>query len=136
MLWVLICTVHLTVCYHDTHEFQSESTLRNLPECQITSCSKQAPYLKFKLQQRVCTHNHLVHKRILNHLAKLAKWLSCVVSTDLYSAFELMLSCHVRVWDECTLYSLPGTIVCTLYSFHTLQFALSIVWTPYSLHTL
>ena len=22
------------------------------------------------------THNHLVHKRTLNHLAKLAKWLS------------------------------------------------------------
>ena len=28
MLWVLICTVHLTVCYyHVTYEFQSESTL-------------------------------------------------------------------------------------------------------------
>ena len=30
------------------------------------------------------THNHLVHKRTLNHLAKLAKWLSCVVSTYLH----------------------------------------------------
>ena len=27
------------------------------------------------------THNQLVRKRTLNHLAKLAKWLSCVVST-------------------------------------------------------
>ena len=27
------------------------------------------------------THSHLVRKRTLNHLAKLAKWLSCVVST-------------------------------------------------------
>ena len=27
------------------------------------------------------TNNHLVHKRTLNHLAKLAKWLSCVLST-------------------------------------------------------
>ena len=34
------------------------------------------------------THNHLVHKRTLNHLAKLAKWLSCVVSTYLYGAFD------------------------------------------------
>ena len=33
------------------------------------------------------THNHLVHKRILNHLAKLAKWLSCIVSTYLNKEF-------------------------------------------------
>ena len=38
-----------TVCYyHVTYEFQSESTLYSLPECQGTPCSKQAPYLKFK----------------------------------------------------------------------------------------
>ena len=30
------------------------------------------------------THNHLVRKRTLNHFAKLAKWLTCVVSTYLY----------------------------------------------------
>ena len=30
------------------------------------------------------THNHLVHKRTLNHFAKLARWLTCVVSTYLY----------------------------------------------------
>ena len=39
----------------------------------------------------------LVHKRTLNHLAKLAKRLSCVVSSYLYSAFDCMLfSCHAR----------------------------------------
>ena len=44
------------------------------------------------------TQNHLVLKRTLNHLAKLAKWLSCVLSTYLYGAFECMfLSCDVRV---------------------------------------
>ena len=43
----------LIVCYyHITDEFQSESTLNSLPECQETPCSKQAPYLKFKWQQR------------------------------------------------------------------------------------
>ena len=42
VLWALICTVHLTVCYyHITYEFQSESTLYSLPECQGTPCSKQ-----------------------------------------------------------------------------------------------
>ena len=40
------------------------------------------------------THNHLVCKRTLNHLAKLAKGFSCVVSTYLYSAFDCMLPCH------------------------------------------
>ena len=44
------------------------------------------------------THNHVVRKRILNHLAKQAKRLSCVVSTYPYDAFHWMfLSCHVRV---------------------------------------
>ena len=43
------------------------------------------------------TDNHLVGKRTLNHLPKLAKWLSCVVSNHLYGAFDCMLlSCHVR----------------------------------------
>ena len=44
------------------------------------------------------THNHFVSKKTLNHLVKLAKWLSCVVSTHLHDAFDCMLlSCHVRV---------------------------------------
>ena len=45
------------------------------------------------------TQNHLGRKRTLNHLAKLAKWLSCVLSTYLYCAFDCMLlSCQeVRV---------------------------------------
>ena len=44
------------------------------------------------------THSHLVRKRTINHLANLAKWLSCVVSTYLYGAIGCMfLSCHVRV---------------------------------------
>ena len=46
------------------------------------------------------THNHLVHKRTPNHLAKLAKWLSCAVSTYLYNAFVCMLlSCHIQVLE-------------------------------------
>ena len=45
--------IFLTVCYyHVTYQFHSESTLNSVPECQGTPCSKQAPYLKFKWQQR------------------------------------------------------------------------------------
>ena len=44
------------------------------------------------------THNHLVCKQTFNHLAKMAKWFSCVVSTHLYSAFDCMfLSCYVGI---------------------------------------
>ena len=57
---------------HVTYEFQSESTLCSLPQCQGTPCSKQAPYLKFKDSNGIRTHNLLVCKRTLNHLAKLA----------------------------------------------------------------
>ena len=42
------------------------------------------------------THNHLVCEQTLNHLAKLAKLLSCVVITYLYGAFDcIFLSVHV-----------------------------------------
>ena len=34
------------------------------------------------------THNHLVRKWTLSHLAKLVKWLSCIVRTYLYGAFD------------------------------------------------
>ena len=37
------------------------------------------------------THNHLIRKRTLNHLAKLAKRLSCVVSTYLYGEIDFKL---------------------------------------------
>ena len=42
----------MTVWYHVTYEFQGESTLYSLPECQGTPCSKQTRYLTFKFQQR------------------------------------------------------------------------------------
>ena len=45
-LWIWLCY------YHVTYEFQRESKLYSLPECQGTPSSKQVPYLKFKWQQR------------------------------------------------------------------------------------
>ena len=60
---------------------------------------------------RIWTHNHLVHKWTLNHhLPKLAKWLSCVVSTHFYSAFDCVIimshtrfrvNLHPIVFPEC-----------------------------------
>ena len=70
MLWVLICTVHLTVCsYHVMYVFQSESTLcLNVKEllaqnsCDIWSLSDW---------NGTWTHSHLVRKWTLNHLDSL-----------------------------------------------------------------
>ena len=62
--------------------------LINLMICMISYCN------------RTGTHNHLVCRRTLNHFTKLAKWLSCVVSTYLYGAFDcIFLSCYVRISD-------------------------------------
>ena len=50
-----LCCEYLSVrciwLYHITYEFRSASTLYSLPECQGTSCSKQLPYLKFKISR-------------------------------------------------------------------------------------
>ena len=55
------------------------------------------------------THNHLVLKRTLNYLAKVAKWLSCVLSTYLHGGFDCMLLLLVglRVWIPLLSLKLP-----------------------------
>ena len=64
--------------------------------------------LSFSESNGIWSHNHLVRKQTLNHLAKLTKWLKFFVSTYLHGAFDCMLlSCHVRDSAEFTLYSLP-----------------------------
>ena len=52
------------------------------------------------------TNNHLVRKRTLNHLANLAKWLSCVVNT--FSTVHLIVCSYQFKYtflSESTLYS-------------------------------
>ena len=84
--------------YHVTYVFQSESTLYiclNVKELLVRS---RREIWSLSDCNWTRTHNHLVHKRTLSHLAKLANWLSCVLSTYLYGAFDCMfLLCQVRV---------------------------------------
>ena len=60
------------------------------------------------------THNHLVRERTLNHLAKLVKWLSCVVST---SECRFTLKClrdMIRTYSQMhhtSKYSQHGSII-------------------------
>ena len=102
VLWVLICMLHLIVCFYPvTYEFDSESTLYScLNVKELLARSRRHICWTLSDCNGTRTDNHLVRKRTLNHLAKLAKWLSCAVSTYLYGAFDCMfLSCHVRVWE-------------------------------------
>ena len=99
MLWVLVCKVHLTVCYYNvTYAFQSGSTLCRCLKFKEPLARNRRDIWNLSDCNVIRTDNHLVRKRTLNHQVKLAKWLSCVVSTWLYGAFDFMLlPCHVRV---------------------------------------
>ena len=101
VLWVLICMVHLIVCfYHVTYEFESESTLYSWMNVKELLARSRRHIWRLSDCNGTRTHNHLVRKGTLNHLAKLAKWLSSAVSTYLYGAFDcVFLSCHVRIWE-------------------------------------
>ena len=99
VLWELICMVHLAACsYHLTYVFQSESTLNSCLNVKELLAWNRRDIWSLSGCNGTRTYNHLVHERALKHLAKLAKWLSCVVSTYLCGTFDCMLlSCQVRV---------------------------------------
>ena len=81
-----------------TYAFQSESTLYIWLNVKEFLAPNKGNIWSLSDCSGTRTHNDLVHKRTLNHLAKLTEWLSWVVSTYLYGAFECMfLSYHVRV---------------------------------------
>ena len=93
VLWELIYLLHLTVCfYHVTYAFYSKSTLCSCLSAKELFARRRPDIWSLSDCNLIQTHNFLVRKRTLNHLAKLAKWFGCVVSTYLYGAFECVLS--------------------------------------------
>ena len=83
--------------YHVTYAFQSEYELYSCLNFKELVARKRHNIWSLSDWNWTQTHNHIVCKRILNHLAKLAKWLSSIMSTYLYGAFNFMfLSCHVH----------------------------------------
>ena len=92
----------MTVCsYHVMYAFQSEPTLYSCPNVKELFARSRCEIWSLTDCNWTRTHYHLVHKRKLNNLAKLAKWLSRIVSTYLHVAFDCMfLSCHVRACFE------------------------------------
>ena len=81
----------------------SRMSLRNNP-LSIVCLNPKEPLPRSRRQiwslndsSKIRSHNYLVCKRTLNHVAKLAGWLSCFVSTYLYGAFDcVFLLCNVR----------------------------------------
>ena len=94
----------MTICScHVTHAFQSESTLYSYLNVKELYARSTHEIWSLSDCSWTRTHNHLVHKWTLNHLAELARWLSCDVTTYLYGAFHSMFSsCHVRIseWNH------------------------------------
>ena len=85
--------VHLTVCfYHVTYAFQSESTLCSCLNVKEILALNRDNIWSLSDCNRIWTHNNLVCKWTLNHLSKLDKWLSCVVSTYHLASFVFELS--------------------------------------------
>ena len=91
--------IYLTVSScHVMYTFQGESTFYSCLNVKEFFSRSKCEIWRWSDCNCTPTQNHLVLKWTLNYLAKLAKWLSCVLSTSLYGAFDCMLlSCHVRV---------------------------------------
>ena len=92
--------VHLSVCsYHLTYVFQNKFTLYSRLNSKVLLDQKRVKIWSLRDCNWTQTDNHFVCKRTLNHLAKLSKWLSCIVTIYLYDTFKCMLlSCHLRHW--------------------------------------
>ena len=106
---VLIFTVHLAVCsFHVTYAFQNGYTILSCQNVKELLARSRCTLSGWSDCNRIRTHNHLVLKPTLNHSAKLTKWLSCVLNTYLYGAFDcIFLSCQVRISEWIHTLQLP-----------------------------
>ena len=93
--------IYLVVCsYRSKNAIQSESTLYSCLNVRDHLAQNRRYIRSLSDYNQNWTHNHLARKQTLNHLTTLAKWLSCVLRTYLYGAFDCMfLSCHIRVLE-------------------------------------
>ena len=88
-----------TVCSdHVTYTFQSESTLYICLNGKELLAQNRCYIWSLSDCKGTRTHNNLVHKWTLKRLAKLTKWLSWIVRTYLFDAFDYkFFLCHRRI---------------------------------------
>ena len=91
--YLSVRSIWLHVVYHVRYAFQSEFTLYSCLNVEELFPRKTCDIWSLSANSEIRTHNQLVRKRTLNHLAKLAKWLSCVVSIY-HACFEQGVPWH------------------------------------------
>ena len=95
--WILICQVHLTVCScHVTYMFQTESTVYSCLNVKELLARSRRKIWNSSDCNWTWTQNHFVHKQTLNHLAKLAKWLSCAEYLSVWCIWLYVLAMSCR----------------------------------------
>ena len=89
------------------YAFQSKSALYSCLNVKELLARNRRNIWSLSDCNRTLTHKHLVCKRTLKHLTKLAKWLGCVVSTYLYDAaergggkYDLLYQNSVRKYED------------------------------------
>ena len=88
MLWVLICTVHLTVFYyHYSNKFQTIVSLSN----KGLLARRRRHICRLSNNSETQSHNHIVLPWTIHCLAKLVRWSSLVVRTSLHGKFGYVL---------------------------------------------
>ena len=87
-----------TVCScHVMYAVQSESTFYSSLNVKELLAGRKNEICRWSDYKWTRTQNHLVLKGTLTQLPKVTKWLSCVLSTNLYGGFHCMFfSCQVR----------------------------------------
>ena len=106
VFWVLICTVHLSECScHVMYTSHGEYKLYIWLNVKELLARNRREIWRWSDCNGTRTQNHLVLKRTLNHLVKLAKWLRSPQSTYLHTVFDC-ISWHVMYafHSEYTLY--------------------------------
>ena len=117
--------LHLTECsYHVMYMFQSEFKLyRCMNAKELLAWNRHVIWSLYGCNG-TWTHNHSVCKRTLNHLAKIAKWLSCVVSIStvficayLYNTLKCICD-MIRTYSQMhhrDKYSQRSSIICAVW---------------------
>ena len=83
-----------SVCYHHVmYAFQSESTLYCCVNVKELLTRNRRDIWSLSDCNGIRTSNHL-----LKYLGKLAKWLSCIMTTYLYDPFDCMLNLCMCIW--------------------------------------
>ena len=93
--------ISLTVCScHVTYAFPSESTLYSYLNVKELIARSRREIWRLSDCNWTQTHNHLVQKQTHNHLAKLNKWLSCIVSSFSFLVYYILYFSLARQWFQ------------------------------------